>query len=118
MKTQIKKEGDTWVVSMEGYLDFENQMPFRERLIKLANQTRSDIAPKKIIFNLENLKFVGSSGISAFIQALKEFGENTSTKPRYCHVKSEFQRLMKAFDEKQEFEFFNDEEDARLGYDQ
>ena len=119
MKTEIKKDGDTLVVHMDGYLDFENQIPLRDNLIELANQTtKGTRKPRKIIFNLENLEFVGSSGISAFIQTLKEFDACTHTRPRYCHVKSEFQKLMKAFDETNIFEFFEDEDRARNSYDQ
>ena len=118
MKTEIKKEGDTIVVLVNGYLDFENQVPLREHLIKLATQNKVAHVPKKVIFNLENLEFVGSSGISAFIQTLKEFDACTDSRPRYCHVKSEFQKLMKAFDDANIFEFYSDEGHARDSFDQ
>ena len=118
MKTEIKKDGNTIIVLMDGHLDFENQIPLRENLIKLANQSKAGRKPKNIIFNLENLEFVGSSGISAFIQTLKEVNSCTLTKPRYCHVKSEFQKLMKAFDETGIFEFFDNEDHARDSFDQ
>ena len=32
MKTEIKKEGDTIVVFMDGYLDFETQIPLTRAL--------------------------------------------------------------------------------------
>ncbi|OFZ18928.1 MAG: hypothetical protein A2X94_13320 [Bdellovibrionales bacterium GWB1_55_8] len=118
MKTQFKKVGDTIVVSMDGKLDFETQLPLREDLNRLINKTKSDSTPKKIIFNLENLDFVGSSGISSFVQTLKEFSNNASTKPRYCNVKSEFRRVMKAFEETEIFEFYDNEDRARKSFDQ
>lgn len=116
MKTQMKKIGDTIIVSIDGRLDFESADPLRENLNRLMNQTRTDSAAK-IIFNLEKLEFVGSSGISSFVQTLKEFNANAPTKPRYCNVKSEFRRVMKAFDEQDLFEFYDSEDRAKKSYD-
>lgn len=114
MKTQIKKNGDTVVVSMDGRLDFETNGSLREELTKLiAPHRNTDSTPKKIIFNLENLEFVGSSGISSFVQTMKEFNASVPNRPRYCNVKSEFKRVIKAFDEEQPFEFHDNEERAK-----
>lgn len=118
MKTQVKKVGDTIIVSMDGKLDFETALPLREDLSKIIRQTKTDTSPKKIIFNMENLDFVGSSGISSFVQTLRDFNTASSVKPRYCHVKSEFQKIIKAFDEGVAFEFYDNEERAKRSYDQ
>lgn len=118
MKTNVQKIGDTMVVSMDGKLDFEIQEPLRQDLNKLIRPTNTDSTPKKIIFNLEKLQFVGSSGISAFVQTLKDFSQKIDTRPRYCNVGSEFKRIMKAFDEDDVFEFFENEERARKSFDQ
>jgi anti-anti-sigma factor len=112
MKTQIKREGNTIIVSMDGRLDFAAQAPLREDLAKLAKQTHADSIPKHIIFNMEKLEFVGSSGISSFIQTLKEFNNSTATKPKYCHFKSEFRKIIQAFEDDQLFEFYEDEDSA------
>jgi anti-anti-sigma factor len=117
MKTQIKKIGDTIVVTMDGKLDFETNIPLRENLAKLARQAHQDSVPKKIIFNFENLEFVGSSGISSFVQALKEFNVIAPTRPRYCNVKSEFKRIIKAFDEDHLFDIYDNEDRARKSFD-
>lgn len=118
MKTKIKKIGDTMVVCMDGKLNFETQEALSRDLRRLADEAKVDSVPKKIIFNLENLDFVGSSGISSFVQALKDLNNAAPTRPRYCNVKSEFQRVMKAFDEADAFEFFDNEERARKSFDQ
>lgn len=119
MRTQIKRQGDTIVVSMDGKLDFGTYVPLRENLGKLIqNHKMTDSAePTKIIFNFENLEFVGSSGISSFVQTLKEFNQSTPLKPRYCNVRSEFRRIIKAFDEAEAFEIFENEEGARMSFD-
>ncbi len=118
MKAQVKKEGDTIVVSMDGKLNHEIQEPLRQNLNEIVNEARKTDSTAKIIFNLENLEFVGSSGISSFIQTLKEINNKTDLKPRYCNVKSEFRRVMKAFDETGVFEFYDNEERAKKSFDQ
>lgn len=118
MKTQIKKNGDTVIVSMDGKLDYETHLPLREDLDQIIHNTHTDSAPTKIIFNLEKLEFVGSSGISAFIQTLRDFNSSSPTRPRYCNVKSEFKKVIKAFDEAELFDFYENEERAKQSFDQ
>lgn len=117
MKTKIRKFGeDVVIVDMEGFLSFEEHEPLRHKLIELKRGSAA-VAPKKIIFNLEKLEFVGSSGISSFVQALKEFNSGASVRPRYCNVRSEFKRIFKAFDEENIFEFYDSEERAKKSFD-
>jgi len=125
MKTQIKKDGDTVVVSIDGKIDYETQVPLKDELQRLTRQalheadtTKTDAVATKVIFNLKNLEFVGSSGISNLVQTLKDFNTRSELKPRYCHVRSEFQKIIKAFDEEQGFEIFDTEERARNSFDQ
>lgn len=105
MKTSIKKNKETIVVNLQGKLDFETHLPLRDNLFRLIKESQTDSIPKKIIFDLENLEFVGSSGISPFIQLLKDFNASAPSKPVYCNVKSEFQKIIRAFDETNQFEF-------------
>ena len=116
MKTQIKKSGDTIIVEVNGKLDYETQQPFKEDLRKLIQGSKSDSVPTQIIFNLQKLEFVGSSGISNFVQTLKDFNRSSPVKPRYCHVGTEFQKVIRAFDEQDEFDFYDTEERARRKY--
>lgn len=118
MKTHITKTEDVIIVSMNGHVDFETYVPLREDLAKLADQVRANETPKQIIFNFENLEFVGSSGISSFIQTLKEFNAIVPSKPRYCNVKSEFRKIIRAFDEAELFDFYENEDRAKKRHDQ
>lgn len=113
MKTSIRKEGQSVIVSLEGQLDFETTDQFRESLMKLEKQTQGS----RVIFDLSDLQFVGSSGISAFVQALREFNSRAAQKPRYTNVKSEFKKIITAFDENQSFEFWDNTERALRSFD-
>lgn len=105
MKAQIKKVGDTIVVAIGGKIDYETAEPFKENLKKIANSAKTDSTPTKVIFDMENLEFVGSSGITQFIQTLKDFGVRTDQKARIMKASSEFKKVMRAYDEEQTFEF-------------
>ena len=117
MKTHIKKAENEIVVTMDGKLDFGTHIPLRDQLHQLVRDAKTDSTPKKIIFNLEKLEFVGSSGLSTFIQTLKEFNDQFPTPPRYCNVKSEFRKIISAFDDEEIFQFFESEERARSNAD-
>lgn len=112
MKTRLIKNGDTMIIAIQGKIDFESTLPLREHLSQIAEKTKTDSAPTKIIVNMEQLEFVGSSGISAFIQTMKDFNDESAIRPRYCSVRSEFQRMIRAFDEDRQFDIFDSEEEA------
>lgn len=118
MKTQIKISGDTILITMDGKLDFGTHVPLRDDLRKLLNEPQKDATPKKIIFDLSDLEFVGSSGISSFVQTLKEFNTQSPSRPRYCNVKSEFRKIIKAFDDAEAFEFFDSDVPSKKTIDQ
>ncbi len=109
MKTKIKRDGNTIIVQIDGKLNHENQLPLREDLHKILRPTHTDEIPKQIIFNLERLEFVGSCGISNFIQTLRDFNQRAPVKPLYQNVRSEFRKVIQAFDEL-DHEPFNFEE--------
>ena len=105
MKSKIEKQGDTVIVKLDGKIDYESQEPFKERLKTIEKSTKVDTVPTKVIFNLEQLEFVGSSGISQLIQTLKDFGSRTDQKARIQNASNEFKKVMRAFDEEAVFEF-------------
>lgn len=117
MKTRIKKEENFIVVSMDGRLEFDTHIPLRDELVKIIKDTKTDSTPRNIIFNLEKLEFVGSSGISTFVQTLKDFNTQVPNGPRYCNVKSEFKKVIRVFDENAQFQFFENEDRAKKSFD-
>src|SRR5271170_6044740 len=108
MQAKIRKDGDITVVELKGRLDFETAEPFRE--------TCADVlANSKVVFNLGDLSFVGSSGIGAFVNTLRDFSKNCPVAPRFCEVKSEFQKVFKATDESA-FRVYEDERAALVSF--
>jgi anti-anti-sigma regulatory factor len=58
---------------------------------------------------------VGSSGIGAFVNTLREFSKNSVVAPRFCQVRSEFRKVFKATDESA-FRLFEDEKAAVISF--
>ena len=109
MKASIKNNDDSIILYLDGKVDYETQEDICQFINNTIAKNTKDEAPKKIIMNLKNLEFVGSSGITQFVQSLKAIHHDTHFTPKYCGVRSEFQKIIKAFDAGNEFEFFDDE---------
>ncbi len=113
MKARIQRTDESIIISLDGRIDHET----RDEVAGLINRTladhKRDQSARNIILNLKNLEFVGSSGITQFVQALKAIQQNTDVVPRYCGVRSEFKKIMKAFDGENEFDFFEEQTPAR-----
>ena len=118
MKTNVRKTGKYFVVDIEGKLDYENQVSLKDCLDEILFDTSGTASfhSPQIIFNLEKLQFVGSSGISTFVQTLRMVQGGSAIKPRYCNVGSEFKKIMKAFAQGDDFEFFENEESAMASF--
>ena len=108
MQAKVKRKGSFTIFELEGNIDFETAKPFRDQCTSII--TKATI-PTQIVFNMHGLKFVGSSGLSSFIQTLKEFNGLTS-KPRFCGVGSEFKKIFKIYSPDEEFEIFASEIEA------
>jgi len=109
MKTKFKFTQDAIYVNVEGLVDYETQAPFKENLDKILRKQKTDETPRKIIFDFENLEFVGSSGITSLVQTLRDFNTLCDEKPVYQNLKSEFQKIFKAFEGPQDFDFLENE---------
>lgn len=113
MNMRSRQEGVTVILELEGLLDFETTVQFKNYCHSLLKKTGS----QRVVFNMDRLKFVGSSGINQFIRILKEF--NTyQEKPRYCKLAIEFLRVFRAYETaRNPFEIHEDEATAILSFD-
>jgi anti-anti-sigma factor len=112
MNRRIKETEDAIFVYVDGKIDYETQAPLKDELRQIVQDNKNSENPKQVIFNFEQLEFVGSCGISNFVQTLKDFNRISTVKPKYCSVRNEFQRVIKAFDTTESFEFFENETGA------
>lgn len=89
MKAEINKHGDITVINLKGHLDFETAEPFRRAFL-------ARLTEEKIVFNFQELSFVGSSGITMFFDSLRDFASNRKVKPKFCGLGSEFRKIFAA----------------------
>lgn len=86
MEAEISKSGEITIVRLKGRLDFETPEPFKKNCL-------AKLADSKVVFNLQDLNFVGSCGITIFVELLNDFATRNSVKPKFCGVNTEFRRL-------------------------
>ena len=86
LKVDLKKDGELLFVDLQGDLDINSNKEFKEKVNSVQGV-------KKIIVNCENLSYIDSTGLGAFISIykhIKEKGEKlviTDLKP---HIKKIF----------------------------
>lgn len=86
MEAKLDQRGDILVVHVSGQLDLEKSQNFRDVCLK-------NLKHKKLVFSLEGLQFVGSSGIQTFFRALNEIHASNPFGLRVTGLKADFQRL-------------------------
>lgn len=104
MEAQVKRHGDITVISIRGALTIEETQPFREACLK-------HFSGQKVIFNMAQASFVGSTGLQAFLETLKAFDAGSAHGVRVVGAKSEFRRMISSL-EARRIEFFEQEAPA------
>ncbi|WP_455100455.1 STAS domain-containing protein [Parvimonas micra] len=86
LKVDLKKDGELLFVDLQGDLDINSNKEFKEKVNSVQGV-------KKIIVNCENLSYIDSTGLGAFISIYKHIKEKgdklviTGLKP---HIKKIF----------------------------
>ncbi len=89
MDAKVENRDGIFVVSLIGQMDFESADT-------LKSQCLEKFAEKKIIFNLQDLSFVGSSGITPFLELLTTLSKKNGQSFKICAVRAEFMRLFES----------------------
>jgi len=84
MQTQITKEDDIIIIRLHGISDVESVEDLDQACKKYCLQ-------KKVIFNLADLTFVGSSGLNRLMSVISALSHTSQIK--ICNAKKEFQRI-------------------------
>ena len=108
MKAYVRKnENNIYIVDLKGEVDFASAEPFRETCI-------NNLSKKNIVFNLRSLNFVGSDGLSSFMDTLNELKKHSSLK--FCCVGSEFMRFFNTYNETRDLVIYEDEQSAKNSF--
>jgi anti-anti-sigma factor len=110
LRASLHNQGEITVIALEGKLDFENQDILRESIVNLIRQG------KRVVVDMEGLSFVGSSGITHFIRSLYDLQERGLSVPALCNVKSEFRKIISAYDVNKDFAIHETREAAVTGF--
>jgi anti-sigma B factor antagonist len=93
LKAQVRTDSlGNFTVYIDGSLDFENCLPFRQELQSL--RTENPYACMTLDFS--GLDFVGSSGISHLVETVRLL-QTGSSSLQLCNVKVEFVRVFKLY---------------------
>lgn len=109
MKIKVQKTEDMVIIKLIGCLNYESIDPFHKACLKYFPE-------KKVIFNLERLNFVGSSGITSFLDMMTSLLKMNKEGVRLCCVGSEFQRIFQTSPIK-EIEIHKSEMNAKLSFE-
>lgn len=107
MEAKLEQHGDVTVVSFIGKLEMEKAAPLRELCLK-------NFKDRKVVFNLSHLSFVGSSGLSTFVETIRILSES-SNEFKLAGAGLEFRRLIN-LTVNPEFSFFEDTRKAIESY--
>lgn len=108
MEARVASQDGVFVVTLSGQLDFESADSLRATCRRLFRE-------KKVIFNLAKLNFVGSSGLTPFLELLGEMNKSHGRDIKLCSVSSEFVRLFEA-GELYGLEIYDSENNAKLAF--
>ena len=86
MEAKLKQLGEVAVICISGPLVIEQTQSFRDACSK-------HFFGQKVIFNLENANFVGSTGIHSFVEALRIVSTKSTQGMKLVGLKTEFRRI-------------------------
>lgn len=116
MKVRLKQEGDILVISMNGFVDLLSTGRLKDGL---KGYIQNSTVKSKILFNLDGLNFVGSTGLTELVNIIKDFYNEEEAEVKICCVDEAFKKLFKFRTENKEFldEIFENEKLAVNKFD-
>ena len=104
MEAKLKFHGDVAIVSISGTLDLDKTQPLRDVCLKKFRAS-------KIVFNLDEVNFVGSTGIQTFLSTINTLKEVNGFGVKIFGVKPELKRVIGILDD-QRIQFFDSDDSA------
>lgn len=109
MEAKVNQINGVYTVQLSGQLDFETADALKMNCEK-------HFIHKKVIFDMRGLSFVGSSGITPFLQTLGFLLRRNGNLLKVCSVSVEFMKVFEA-GQLNGLEVYEDEYQARLAFD-
>jgi anti-anti-sigma factor len=104
METRAKVEQDITVITIRGSLNIEVAQPFGEACVQ-------SLIGRKVVFNMKQTHFVGSTGVQVFIDTLKTLSSGSPFGLKLVGLNPEFKRIFQNL-ELATLEFHEDEKSA------
>lgn len=108
MQAKLEKKEGVTIIHLSGRIDFESADRFRESSLKILKD-------QNLIFNLESLSFVGSSGITPFLETINDLYSQNKEGLKFCKVGVEFRKIFEASTLKNA-EIFDSLDAARIAF--
>jgi len=94
LKAQIRTDAlGNITVHMDGDLSYDNHRKLKNEILKISKEHPYSI----ITLDLNSLDFVGSSGISNFVEMLKLLNKNGKNRYKISNIKSEFIKVFQIY---------------------
>ncbi len=87
METSIRRQGEWTVVKISGRIELEKAQAFREACLK-------SLKNEKVVFVLDRLQFVGSTGMSEFFECLHDIENMKGCGVKLVGLSSDFKRFV------------------------
>ena len=87
METSVKRQGEWAVVKIKGRIQMEKTWMFREACLK-------SLTDQKVVFVLDNLQFVGSTGITEFFNCLTDVQNMNGCGVHLVGLSQDFKRFV------------------------
>ena len=94
MKVQYDRDANgNIIIHMRGDISYESTIPLRKELIDILKKNSN----VEITLNMQNIDFVGSSGIGQFVETLKMLNQK-KIRAKVKNVSSEFIKAFQLYD--------------------
>jgi anti-anti-sigma factor len=87
METSVRQQGNWTVVKISGRIQLEKTREFRAACLK-------SLKNRDVIFELDRLQFVGSTGMTEFFESLRAVKESSTAVVKIVGLCSDFKRFV------------------------
>ncbi len=102
MKVRLEQNGPQIIVALSGKIDYETQDTALQVIEDALRKSEISFSLNPVIIDCKRLEFIGSMGITQFLQQARALQVKTGRVPKYIHLRREFQTVIKSIDPNRE----------------